>query len=342
MIYNYNNEKFINRFKDILTAEKPAKILFVAGRDYDRYGYRNAINSLKIPCVSFTDFEPCPEVSSVKSGVEIFKNEGCDFIVTVGGGSAMDVAKAIKLFAESNVKILAVPTTAGTGAEVTRFAVLYNNGDKESVRSFDIIPDYAVFDYSTLESLPHYQRIVTGLDAFSHSIEAYWSVNATDESREYSAEALRLFNDNFERYLSDDKSAYEPMMKCSELAGRAINIAQTTAPHAMSYKLHKLKGYSHGQAVALCLAYIWQYMLENCATPELEILLAETEIISGYTPELLQRLLKDLGLCNDLTLSITELDECVHGVNVDRMGNHPMKFDYDDIENIYRSFIKII
>lgn len=337
----YNNEKFIKEFKDIINEVSPKKILFVASKENDRYGYRNAIDELGIPCAAFTDFEPCPEVSSVKAGVKDFKEENCDFIVTVGGGSAMDVAKAIKLFAEADVKILAVPTTAGTGAEVTRFAVLYNEGDKESVRSCDIIPDYAVFDFSTLTSLPRYQRIVTGLDAFCHSIEAYWSVNATDESREYSAQALELFDNYFFKYLDDDKNAYEPMMKCSELAGRAINIAQTSAPHAMSYKLHKLKGYSHGQAVALCLAYIWQYMLENCKTAELEILLAETEVISDYTPEKLQLLLKDLGLCKDLTLTAAELDECVHGVNIDRMSNHPMRFDYDDIENIYRSFMNV-
>lgn len=337
----YDNEKFIKEFSDIVKRENPKKILFVAGSEYDRYGYRKAVDSLCVDCVSFTDFDPCPEVFSVKAGAEVFKNEGCDFIVTVGGGSAMDVAKAIKLFAEADVKILAVPTTAGTGAEVTRFAVLYNNGDKESVRSYDIIPDYAVFDYSSLASLPRIQRIVTGLDAFCHSIEAYWSVNATEESREYSAQSLELFNDYFYRYLDDDKSSYEPMMKCSELAGRAINTAQTAAPHAMSYKLHKLKAYYHGQAVALCLAYIWQYMLENCRTVELELLLAETEIISGYTPESFQELLKELGLCDDLTLTQTELDECINGVNIERMSNHPMKFDYKDIENIYRSFMDV-
>lgn len=337
----YDNEKFINQFKSILIAEKPNKILFVASCEYDRYGYRKAIDELSFSSVAFTGFEPCPEVSSVRQGIDIYKKEDCDFIVTVGGGSAMDVAKGIKFFAESDVKILAVPTTAGTGAEVTRFAVLYNHGDKESVRSYDIIPDYAVFDYTTLASLPHLQRIVTALDAFSHSIEAYWSADATEESREYSQEALELFNNYFQKYLDDDKSSYEPMMKCSELAGKAINIAQTAAPHAMSYKLHKLKGYPHGQAVALCLAFIWQYMLENCRSVELELLLAETEIISGFTPQMLQDLLRGLGLCDDLNLTKNELEECVYGVNIERMSNHPMKFDYADIEKIYRSFMNI-
>lgn len=337
----YKNEKFIGEFKKIIDSSSPNKILFVASKEYDRYGYRKAVDELGISSVSFTDFEPCPEVSSVEQGVRILKSESCDFIVAVGGGSAIDVAKGIKYYSKNDIKILAVPTTAGTGAEVTRYAVLYDNGDKASVRSYDIIPEFQVFDYTSLKSLPHFQKIVTSLDAFCHSVEAYWSVNATDESREYSVKSLELFNEYFRAYLDDDEKSYEPMMKCSELAGRAINIAQTTAPHAMSYKLHKLKGHAHGQAVALCLAYIWKYMLENSRNAEMELLLAETEIITGYTPDSFINLLNELGLFKSLTMNISELDETVHGVNVQRMNNHPMKLDYDDIENIYRSFIEI-
>lgn len=337
---NYNNEKFISEFTALIKKINPNKILFVCSADYDRYGYRKALDAFGADSVPFTAFEPCPEVSSVKNGVEVFKQNSCDFIVAVGGGSAIDVAKAIKLFAESDVEILAVPTTAGTGAEVTRFSVLYNNGDKDSVRSWDIIPDYQIFDYTTLESLPYIQRVVTALDAFTHAVEAYWSKDATDESRDYSAEALALFNAHFEKYLADDKGAYEPMMKCSELAGRAINIAQTTACHAFSYKLHKLKGFYHGQAVAVCLVYIWKYMLEqNSDDVALELLLAETEIVSGYTPERMEKLLSELGLLDDLKMTAEQFEETVNGVNVNRLSNHPVSFTADDIRNIYKSFI---
>lgn len=338
----YNNEKFINQFKDISANQNPKRVLFVCSSEYDRYGYRNALDEINIKSVAFTEFEPCPEVSSVKKGIDTYINNNCDFIVAVGGGSAIDVAKGIKYYSELDMKILAVPTTAGTGAEVTRFSVLYNNGDKESVRSWDIIPEFQVFDYSSLESLPYIQRIVTGLDAFTHAVEAFWSKDATDESREYSQQALELFNANFKKYLDDDKSTYEPMMKCSELAGRAINIAQTTACHAFSYKLHKLKGFYHGQAVAVCLVYIWKYMLEhNTDDVDLEILLAETELVSGYTPEKLEQLLKELGLLDDLTMTDVQFEETVNGVNVNRLSNHPVAFRSDDIRNIYSSFIKI-
>lgn len=341
MSCDYGNEKFKKEFTEILKKEKPSRVLFVSSSERDRYGYADAAEEAGFDLVAFTGFEPCPEVSSVKNGVELFKREGCDFIAAVGGGSAIDTAKGIKYYAQSDVKILAVPTTAGTGAEVTRYAVLYNNGDKQSVNSFDIIPEYQVFDYTTLKSLPAEQRIVTALDAFCHSVEAYWSTGATDESRDYSAEALELFSDNFEAYADGDDTALEPMMKCSELAGRAINIARTAAPHAFSYKLHKIKGFYHGRAVALCLAYIWRYMLENCRSVELELLLAETEIISGFTPEAFISLLEKYSLTDDLVMTAAEFEETVSGVDVGRLSNHPVQFTNEDIKSIYSSFITI-
>ncbi len=341
MEFEYNNQKFIDEFISVLKKENPSKILFVASAEYDRYGYRKAMEKSGFSSVAFCGFEPCPEVSSVMNGKELFEKENCDFIVAVGGGSAMDTAKGIKYYLESDVHILAVPTTAGTGAEVTRFAVLYNKGDKQSVRSFDIIPEYQVFDYTTLLSLPYEQRVVTALDAFCHSVEAYWSTDATDESREYSVASLELFNNNFSAFISGEKSTFEPMMKCSELAGRAINIAQTASPHAFSYKLHKIKGFHHGRAVAVCLAYIWKYMLENCPTAELEILLAETEIITSFTPDSFITLLDDLNLTSDLSMTSSEFDETVSGVNISRLANNPMPFSEDDIKNIYSSFITV-
>lgn len=338
---DYDNKKFKDELISIIKSENPSKILFVSSKEYDRYGYRQALDENGFKSVAFTEFEPCPEVSSVNKGIDVMKDENCDFIVAVGGGSAMDVAKGIKYYSQADIKILAVPTTAGTGAEVTRFAVLYNNADKQSVRSFDIIPEYQVFDFTTLKSLPFNQRVVTALDAFCHSVEAYWSKNATDESRDYSAEALELFADNFERFLDNDADTYEPMMKCSEFAGRAINIAQTTSPHAFSYKLHKLKGFYHGQAVAVCLAYIWKYMLENCPTAELEILLAETEVITGFTPDSFISLLEKYHLTDNLNMTAAEFDETVNGVNIDRIANNPMPFTAEDIKNIYSSFITV-
>ena len=236
----YNNQIFLDEFKNKMLEINPQKVLFVCSKDYDRYGYRKALDEINIKSVSFTSFEPCPEVSSVENGIEAYKANECDFVVAVGGGSAIDTAKGIKFYSKLDFDILAVPTTAGTGAEVTRFSVLYRNKDKESVSDYSIIPNFQIFDYTTLKSLPYEQKVVTSLDAFCHSVEAFWSVDATNESRKYSKKALSLFNDNFARYIENDDSTFEPMLECSMLAGKAINLARTTAPHAFSYKLHKL------------------------------------------------------------------------------------------------------
>lgn len=332
----YNNEKFLNEFKNKMDELKPQKVLFVCSSECDRYGYRKALDEIKIESVAFCDFEPCPEVSSVEKGIKAYKENGCDFIIAVGGGSAIDTAKGIKFYSKLDFPILAVPTTAGTGAEVTRFSVLYRNKDKESVSDYGIIPNFQIFDHTVLKSLPYEQKVVTSLDAFCHSVEAFWSKDATDESREYSKKALALFNNNFSKYLENDESTFAPMLECSMLAGKAINIARTTSPHAFSYKLHKLKGFYHGHAVAVCLAYIWKYMSKN---EELNELMKQTEEITGFDNDAFINFLSKLNLLDDLTMTPEQFDETVNGVNTARLQNNPMPFTNEDIKNIYSSFI---
>lgn len=332
----YNNEKFLNEFKNKMAELEPKKVLFVCSSEYDRYGYRKVLEETGTQSVAFCDFEPCPEVSSVKKGIKAYKENGCDFIIAVGGGSAIDTAKGIKFYSKLDFPILAVPTTAGTGAEVTRFSVLYRNKDKESVSDYGIIPNFQIFDHTVLKSLPYEQKIVTSLDAFCHSVEAFWSKDATDESREYSKKALVLFNNNFAKYLKNDESTFAPMLECSMLAGKAINIARTTSPHAFSYKLHKLKGFHHGHAVAVCLAYIWKYMSKN---KELEELMKQTQEITGFDNDAFINFLSKLGLLDDLTMTPEQFDETVNGVNIARLQNNPIPFTNEDIKNIYSSFI---
>lgn len=334
----YNNQFFLDKFKNKMLELNPKKVLFVCSNEYDRYGYHKALDEINIKSVSFTSFEPCPEVSSVQKGIEAYNSNACDFVVAVGGGSAIDTAKGIKFYSKLDFDILAVPTTAGTGAEVTRFAVLYRNKDKESVSDYSIIPNYRIFDYTTLKSLPYEQKVVTALDAFCHSVEAFWSVDATDESRQYSKKALSLFNDNFAKYIENDESTFEPMIEFSMLAGKAINIARTTAPHAFSYKLHKLKGFYHGKAVAVSLAYIWKFMEKS---GKVDSLMKETRKITGFDVDGFINFLSKLGLCDDFTMNESEFYETIHGVNIQRLQNFPLKLTADDIENIYSSFIEV-
>ena len=140
-----------------------------------------------IKIVAFNDFQSNPTYESVVKGVQCFRKSGCQCIVAIGGGSAMDVAKCIRLYSgmegngengdflrqrivPDNIRFLAVPTTAGTGAEATRYAVIYYKGEKQSITHERCIPDSVLMDHHVLETLPLYQKKSTMLDALCHSI----------------------------------------------------------------------------------------------------------------------------------------------------------------------------
>ncbi len=230
--------------------------------------------------VRFCDFKPNPDYSSIVKGVRIFREKRCDAIIAVGGGSTIDVAKCIKLYSNidgngedgaflknspipNKVKFLVIPTTAGTGSEATRYAVVYYNGEKQSITNGSIIPSAVLFDPSALKTLPDYQRKSTLLDALCHSIESFWSLNSTDESKEYSKQALKLILNNMSGYLENLDKANTNMQKAAYMAGKAINLTQTTAGHAMCYRLTSQYGIAHGHAAALCVKELWPWMIRN-------------------------------------------------------------------------------
>lgn len=225
----------------------------------------------------FSDFQPNPLYDSVVKGVKLFQEETCDSIIAVGGGSAIDAAKCIRLYARMNpgkllfaqdiiqngIPFLAVPTTVWTGSEAIHFTVIYYQGEKKSITHEKCRPDAIILDAAALESLPMYQRKATMLDAFCHALESYWSVNSTEESRRFSREALQLILRNMDQYLENDRIANKNMLDAAYIAGKAIDIAKTTAGHAMCYKLTGLYGIAHGHAAAMCVAALWPYMLEH-------------------------------------------------------------------------------
>lgn len=230
------------------------------------------------PAVLFDQFTPNPLYEDVCKGVELFNQHQCDAIIAVGGGSTIDVAKCIKLYCkmdpaqnylqqeyrDSGVPLIAMPTTAGTGSESTRYAVIYFEGKKQSVTHVSIIPNYAILEPSLLTTLPIYQKKCTMLDALCQGIESMWSVNSTEESMIFSKIAIDMIMHHWQDYIEQNSAeAAEAIMLAANYAGRAINITQTTAPHAMSYKLTSMYGLPHGHAVALCLPEVWMYMLEH-------------------------------------------------------------------------------
>lgn len=320
---------------------------------------------LDIEVTRFNDFQPNPLYESVVKGVELFNNSKCDVIVAVGGGSSLDVAKCIKLYSNmnpgenylkqtivpNNIPFLAVPTTAGTGSEATRYAVIYFEGAKQSVTDYSCIPSTVLFDSSALKTLPDYQKKSTMLDALCHSIESFWSVNSNDESKEYSKKAIQMIFSNKESYLKNEELGISNMLQAANLAGKAINITQTTAGHAMCYKITSLYKISHGHAAALCVNKLWPYMSSNisaCIDPRgkeyLEKLFNMIAEAMGYdSVEKAQSgfsaLLSSLELPEVKNIKEEDFDLLKNSVNPVRLKNNPVGLTEDAINNLYHEIL---
>lgn len=272
------SQTIVNGLEQIRPVLEGKKFLLVRDSAYDYLKIKDFFDA--IPHIEFSEFTPNPLYGQVCEGIKLFNKEQCELIVAVGGGSTIDVAKCIKLYCkmdsstnylkqetfDSGITLIAVPTTAGTGSESTRHAVIYYEGAKQSISHPSIVPDYAVLEPSVLKTLPVYQKKCTMLDALCQAIESWWSVNSTDESIEYSKKAIEAIRANWEDYIfNNTDSAAEQIMQAANYAGRAINITATTAAHAMSYKITSMYHFPHGHAVAVCMPEVWGYMLEHTA-----------------------------------------------------------------------------
>jgi len=294
--------------------------------------------SITFPCdyVRFSDFSSNPLYEDVQTGVALLKKSSCDFIVAIGGGSSIDIAKSIKYFSLAEFPIMAVPTTSGTGSEATHFAVIYQDGEKQSIADERLLPDFVVLQPDLLKTLPAYQKKCTMLDALCQAIESWWSKKATPESIKYSQEAIKLILNHIESYLKNEEEGNKNMLTASNLAGKAINITTTTAPHAMSYKLTSLYGLPHGHAVALCFPKVWRYMkgFDDIA-----------KAFGGQGCEeavlIFEELLQDLGISPPENVPVSDLDILASSVNRQRLQNNPIPLDEDTIKALYKEILGV-
>ena len=164
-----------------------------------------------------------------------------DAFIAVGGGTVIDTTKLLRGF--SAVPFLAIPTTAGTGAEATRFAVYYDHGKKCSADDVRYLPTDQVLIPEFCESASAYQKASCAFDAYAQAVESLWAKRATEESKGYACKALELMKDG-------------QQLLGSYWAGRAIDISRTTAAHAFSYYMTANYGVPHGEAVYMMFPYI--------------------------------------------------------------------------------------
>jgi len=343
------------------------KVLLVCDSSFPFLSIKVDIEQMEVSYVVFDHFTPNPLYEDVCLGVDLFRSTQCDTILAIGGGSSLDVAKCIKLYSkmendklyleqeykDTDVKLIAIPTTAGTGSESTRYAVIYYDGKKQSVTHDSIIPDVAILEPRVLKTLPIYQKKCTMMDALCQGIESWWSVNSTDESKKLSKKAVETIMSWWHEYLFENTDASaEAIMNAANLAGQAICVTQTTAPHAFSYKITSLYKFPHGHAVAVCLPEIWQYMLdhpEECidkrGSSYLQNVFKQIAQAMGVnTPieaiAVFREMMKDMELRNPVANNIvSEHQVLVSSVNPVRLKNNPIMLRDQAISIIYNKIL---
>lgn len=371
-------QKIINglaQLPAILKEVGCVKLFLVVDSSYPFLNIREAIEVLPVKeRVMFSDFTPNPLYEQVCNGIELLKQSQCDTILAVGGGSAIDVAKCIKLAVlakEGNAAIvpplvstrvacdgaklpfIAIPTTAGTGSESTHNAVMYYEGAKQTVTNDGVLPDYAILEPSVLKTLPLYQKKCTMMDALCQGIESWWSVNSSEESYEYSRKAIELIMANWRKYIfeNDDEAAAQIML-AANYGGRAINITQTTAAHAFSYKITSLYKLPHGHAVAVCLPEIWEYMIghiDKCIDSRGQEYLSSifnkiAHSMGCDSPEnaiaIFREMMVDMEMKNPVAGNREEeLDVLSNSVNPVRLKNNPVPLNVLTISSLYKRIV---
>ncbi|GAB4332823.1 MAG: iron-containing alcohol dehydrogenase [Desulfobulbaceae bacterium] len=227
----------------------------------------------------FTKVDPEPGLRLADEAAQTARENDCDCVVGAGGGSAMDIAKAASILltngghavdylglgkiAKPGVPKIMIPTSAGTGAEVTFTAVFINEetGSKGGMNGDPLYPEAAILDPELTLSLPPMVTVSTGLDALAHALEAYTSVQAHPVSEMYSLEAIDLIASNIRTAYADGRNleARTSMLLASLLGGKALAMAGVGLVHAMAYPLGGMFGIPHGLANAVLLPYVTEY-----------------------------------------------------------------------------------
>ena len=358
----YTGAGSIVEVKNILDEHRPKKIFFVTGKSsYKKSGAQSIINKVlkNYKNVHYNDFNVNPKFEDLKNGISLFKKNNCDFVIAVGGGSTIDIAKSVNLFASNpsfpidyiqkkkNIEkkgstLVAIPTTAGSGSEATKFAVIYTEKIKSSIEHDFILPDYSIVDPEFTMSSPRYVTACAGMDALSQGIESYWCINSTEESKKYARESIKLAFKNLPQAVNEpSREIRESMAKAAHLAGKAINISKTTACHSISYPITSYFNVPHGHAVALTLALMIIY---NSQATEKDVLdergmnyvnstISEiVELLGADNAEdaanKIINLMREIGLRTRLSELGINKDEEVEliikrGFNPDRVNNNP-------------------
>lgn len=245
------------------------------------------LKSLNDSCLEYIVFdkvESDPSVNTVRLGVRTAKEEGADFIVALGGGSALDAAKAIGMMVTNEgdivdyekkspeingIPIIAIPTTAGTGSEVSKYSVITYTERKIKmlIAGDSLIPHVAILDANLTLMMPPQVTAATGMDALTHAIEAFISKASQPMAELYAVKAIKLINDNLSKAVlnGENLEARKNMLLGQMYAGLAFSNSSTALVHAMSRPLGAYYKVPHGLANAILLSEVMKFNRAACA-----------------------------------------------------------------------------
>jgi len=357
----------LDKITSLVEYFRPRKIMLVTGKkSMKKLGVTDKIISYlkNYQVIIYNEAKQNPDITVVKNGIYLLKKEKCDLIIGLGGGSAIDTAKAISVLAKNrgpvdeflsgNRKIvrkgfplIAIPTTAGTGTEVTRYASIIDNKRKLklSLTHEYIRPDIALVDPTLTTTLPKFTTAITGLDALSQCIEAYWSRNHTPISDLFALKGIELiFRNLIKAYNFPENIKFrEKMALASLFSGIAIDIAKTTIVHSVSYPLTVHFNVPHGLACSLTLPSFIRYNSKAVKDRILDI----ARIIGVETVdecvEKIEELISTLNVprrLSEVGIQRKDIDVIIkEGFRPDRAVNNPRKVTKKDLRVILEELL---
>ena len=352
----YGGDNAMDNITDILKAQGTKKVA-MAGADY----------------YVLDDLPAEPSYMAVQKLVDTFKESGADMIVACGGGSVMDAAKLASVLvtdeygvkellddpgrAKKCVPVIMIPTTAGTGAEVTPNAIVAvpEKELKVGIVNPNMIPDHVILDARMIKNLPRKIAAATGVDALAHCIECFTSAKANPFSDLYALEGLDLILNNIEKACDDPDAMTEKnrMQIAAYYGGLAITASGTTAVHALSYPLGGKYHIAHGVSNAILLAPVMRFnepacrerlaaAYDRCCHEEKTCRTAEEK--SAWIILRLEEIVKHLDIPTSLKefgVSEEDLEQLVEsGMQVQRLlVNNPRKVEPQDARAIYKEVL---
>ena len=268
----------LERIPALLAEAQSRRPLVVGGRSLQSSPVKALLDDAGVDYVLFSGYSPNPKQPEVLAGLAEYQEKGCDGIVAVGGGSAMDVAKCIKSLASTdattypgfgaplkrNVPLIAIPTTAGTGSEVTPFTIITDETTsvKYALADYELLPNMAIVDADMMMDAPKGLTAASGIDAVTHCLEALASMLATDYTDGLALQALKMIFEYLPRAYEDgpnDALAREKMANAATIAGIAFANAFLGVCHSMAHKLGAFHHLPHGIANALLIDEVLRY-----------------------------------------------------------------------------------